>query len=663
MFKKFITVLLTGAMIVSYSALTTSCKDYDDDIDALNERLDNLETVTLASVQSQITSIQSSITSLQSELSSSVSSLTNQIESVSDDVDDLESSLNSQLTSLESTLKAYVDGEIDDVEEALSTLEASLSNYYTKDDLQTYLNTLLLNYYTKAQIDTMFTTASAAVSDEITARQAAVAGIQSQIDALTAEIGTLQAEIDAAGSSDVSALEAAIAENEAAIEALEADVAANKEAIATLEASLTEFGEELNSFLNGADEWFGEQFATYIANYVSYETLVEYVTAAFEDLYQEILDDLADEESDYYKAVLAIVKTQTDPIQVQLDALEAEYNEFVKATNATLDKYESRLDNLEKRIQSFVYVPATTDGTVTYNSGEYITNGTNTLSLVATSTTAEVRFRVTPDTLATYIAGKSDGWTYDIKSSEATVKASDYLTIDSCTAEVDEDGNATGYLTFKVSSSYPFSDPSTTLMFAICVDNEAAGVSYASEFIEIEMVYGGGDVSSNFVLGYISIIYSDSPVTVNFYSGDGDQTNTLDATSSQNTFWDFIGANGYFYKYDDTYYYLYGSGNLDSAKDTFGWAYSLETTYSAEITSAPSGLTSEAAATDDNPADYYLDDNLVLQITPAGVNKLTTGYTYQFVMTATYSIVVDGTTYLSRTYTYTLNLRVGTQKS
>ena len=40
--KKFLSVILFSALMVGTAGTFTSCKDYDDDIDSLNEKVDKL---------------------------------------------------------------------------------------------------------------------------------------------------------------------------------------------------------------------------------------------------------------------------------------------------------------------------------------------------------------------------------------------------------------------------------------------------------------------------------------------------------------------------------------------------------------------------------------------------------------------------------------------
>ena len=51
--KKFLSAILFGALMVTSTGTFVSCKDYDDDIDSLNEKVDKL-TKDLSELQAQL---------------------------------------------------------------------------------------------------------------------------------------------------------------------------------------------------------------------------------------------------------------------------------------------------------------------------------------------------------------------------------------------------------------------------------------------------------------------------------------------------------------------------------------------------------------------------------------------------------------------------------
>ena len=61
LFRKFLALFLTGTMLAG-----VGCKDYDDDIDKINDRLDELTTGKIATLESQLGSLQTAVDNLKS---------------------------------------------------------------------------------------------------------------------------------------------------------------------------------------------------------------------------------------------------------------------------------------------------------------------------------------------------------------------------------------------------------------------------------------------------------------------------------------------------------------------------------------------------------------------------------------------------------------------
>ena len=51
--KKFLSAILFGALMVSSTGTFVSCKDYDDDIDEINDKISGIES-TIAELQKKI---------------------------------------------------------------------------------------------------------------------------------------------------------------------------------------------------------------------------------------------------------------------------------------------------------------------------------------------------------------------------------------------------------------------------------------------------------------------------------------------------------------------------------------------------------------------------------------------------------------------------------
>lgn len=117
LFKKFLALFLTGTMLAG-----VGCKDYDDDIDSINKRLDGMD-VTISSLPEQLEAIKKTIPDI-SSLTSKVNELAGKLDGVSDLKGQLE-----KLNGLESSLKQYVTTEIGKATTA-DALKKALGNYY-----------------------------------------------------------------------------------------------------------------------------------------------------------------------------------------------------------------------------------------------------------------------------------------------------------------------------------------------------------------------------------------------------------------------------------------------------------------------------------------------------------------------------------------------------
>lgn len=111
-FKNLLALFVTGTMLAG-----VGCKDYDDDINKINDRLDELTTGKIADIESQISSMQTTIQNLQA---------------------------------LETRIKALEDAQVTDadlqkLQDAIDAIEA---NYVTKD----YLTTTLGSYATTQHV-------------------------------------------------------------------------------------------------------------------------------------------------------------------------------------------------------------------------------------------------------------------------------------------------------------------------------------------------------------------------------------------------------------------------------------------------------------------------------------------------------------------------------
>ena len=125
LFRNFTALLLCGTMLAG-----VGCKDYDDDIDKINQRLDAME-IELSSVPEQIEAIKGTIPDL-SDLTARVSAL----EGSSIDSEGLKQ----ELEALQTTLENYVDteiGKLPTVDAMTETLKQTFATLTALTDLET----------------------------------------------------------------------------------------------------------------------------------------------------------------------------------------------------------------------------------------------------------------------------------------------------------------------------------------------------------------------------------------------------------------------------------------------------------------------------------------------------------------------------------------------
>lgn len=145
-FKNLLALFVTGTMLAG-----VGCKDYDDDINKINDRLDELTTGKIADIESQISSMQTTIQNLQA---------------------------------LETRIKALEDAQVTDadlqkLQDAIDAIEA---NYVTKDHLTTTLGSYATTQYVGEAIKDVTDALGSFTTDE--AIQAAIdAAKQSAIKA------------------------------------------------------------------------------------------------------------------------------------------------------------------------------------------------------------------------------------------------------------------------------------------------------------------------------------------------------------------------------------------------------------------------------------------------------------------------------------------------
>lgn len=163
--KKFVKVMLFGALALATTSTFTSCKDYDDDVANLQEQIDKITSTSPVSAEDMKAAISSAKSDLESQLATLKSNLENKdalISELNQKVADLEkkladtadketvNQLTKDLTEAKNELKTLkelqasdvekLQGQISKLEGMVNTLNGLKDNFATKDDVKDYIN-------------------------------------------------------------------------------------------------------------------------------------------------------------------------------------------------------------------------------------------------------------------------------------------------------------------------------------------------------------------------------------------------------------------------------------------------------------------------------------------------------------------------------------------
>lgn len=132
-FKNLLALFVTGTMLAG-----VGCKDYDDDINKINDRLDELTTGKIADIESQISSMQTTIQNLQA-LETRIKALEDaqvtdaDLQKLQDAIDAIEANYVTE-SALTTTLSSYAMTK--DVGDAIKAVTDALGKFTTDDAIQ-----------------------------------------------------------------------------------------------------------------------------------------------------------------------------------------------------------------------------------------------------------------------------------------------------------------------------------------------------------------------------------------------------------------------------------------------------------------------------------------------------------------------------------------------
>lgn len=451
--RNFLALVLSGIMLAG-----AGCKNYDDDIDKINNRLDELY-VTVADLDEQIESVRNAIPSLDA-LNEEVAALRSELDGVKTDVASIDQKLEAigdvqaKLNELSQELKDYVNGAIQSSEE---TLRNELATKGAVSELEALIEGIQEDY--KAELE------------EINNKLTALEGTVGELPAVdfSDDIQNLKDRLAALEGSAADA--EALADLTGRVEALEGIEVLTKTDVNTLID--TQIKELLES-----KPWLGESLDDAIATYL---TTNGYITNAALSGYvslDDIIDEMKKEQSDYAAALIEFI--QENQTQFDATALQGKIDGYKAEMDKLKAEFSERLFALENRIQSLVYVPSSlseTSNIIPVTPAPYIDFGKDGKEHLGNQT-LEMTFRVSPASLAEKMTKETVSIiTRKVSTSSTGTPA---FTVESVTASKDDKGEFTGEFTVVATTEYKFgSEGGETL--AIALNVKIAGATTGSE--------------------------------------------------------------------------------------------------------------------------------------------------------------------------------------
>lgn len=466
--RNFLALVLSGIMLAG-----VGCKNYDDDIDKINNRLDELY-VTVADLDEQIESVRNAIPSLDA-LNEEVAALRSELDGVKTDVASIDQKLEAigdvqaKLNELSQELKDYVNGAIQSSEE---TLRNELATKGAVSELEALIKGIQEDY--KAELEE--------INNKLTALEGTVGelpavdfsgDIQDLKDRLTALEGS---------AADADAL-AALVERVEALEGIEVLTEADVNALID-----TQIKELLDS-----KPWLGESLdeaiATYLKdnNYITNAALSGYVSL------EDIIAAMEDKQSNYAKELIEFI--QENQTQFDATALQGKIDGYKAEMDKLKAEFSERLFALENRIQSLVYVPSSlteTSNLIPVTPAPYIIFDDDSREYLGNQT-LEMTFRVSPASLAKKIADEKEA-TVSIITRKVSMSSTNgpAFTVESVTANEQNEGE----FTVKATTNYKFGSENDETL-AIALNVKIAGVTTGSE--DEQTTHTGIDYTTSFL--------------------------------------------------------------------------------------------------------------------------------------------------------------------
>ena len=358
-FFRMVSMFVLAGATLAY----TGCTDYDEDIEAINDRIDKLETGKLKTVEEQISSLSASVTDLQAakaKTESAIEALQSALSALQTkhaaDIKALEEAYKAAdknlETSIENQIKTLTDqfnAKVTEINTAISGLQTSVNGINTKiSGIEATIKTLATKEYVDATFATKkYAEATFATKKEVEEVEKTLGELSARLEIAEKAISTIKGQISDLQEADKKLDEAVKAAQKAADDA---QTAADK-AQGTAEAALSTANalvEALGAYsVQGALE---AKIAALMAMDHELDS-TKFNTADFHDTFTTEFDAAIE-------AALAnggvINEEIASQVKTAREALEKKIDDVKKALDARIDKV---LGIIEGRLTSIAFVP------------------------------------------------------------------------------------------------------------------------------------------------------------------------------------------------------------------------------------------------------------------------------------------------------------------
>lgn len=460
--KKFVRVMLFGALTLAVSTTVTSCKDYDDDIKNLQEQIDKVTSTNPVSTEDMKAAISSAIQTLQTQLQTAIDGKAD-----SKAVQDLLKTVEALQTALEnkadaSTIKTLGD-QITELSKQVNSIEGTLNE--TKKDLEAKVADLTEKLTGAASSEDLKKLADElaeaknelkAVNDMADNNAAAIVEIKANILELQKLDGRITAletfNQNAASKDDLAAYVAhselaGLVDNEV-LELLKDNGSIAKYVNEVIESQVLAETSAINLAIKGVDDklaTLSTSFETYKSEQATaYQTVTSNITT-LTTFKTTIETALTNGGYANFEAVLTEISTIKDSYGycATKEAFDSKVETYLTTYKSEVDgqfnTLKARITALENQIQSVVYIPEYEDGKIIFMSYFYDNK------LVAETKPIQMKFRISPATAA---ANFAENYAPSFDGQEIKTRAAEIYNIEK--TEVDE---AAGIVTFTVSTS------------------------------------------------------------------------------------------------------------------------------------------------------------------------------------------------------------------